>query len=81
MQHLQFVVGRHVLRRPPDAPMPAGVVPLHHLGEHVHDRQGVGGGQIAIQAFFQGAVEPFDHRGFGIPVGRKVVMWCFFKTC
>ena len=79
MPHLQFVVGRHVLWRPPNAPMPAGVVPLHHLGEHVHEGQGVSGGQIAIQAFFQGAVEPFDHRGFGIPVGGKVVNGVFFQ--
>ena len=70
MPDLQFVLGRHVLWRPQDAPMPAGVVPLHHLREHVHELQGFGGGQIAIQAFFEGAVEPFDDRGFGIPVGR-----------
>ena len=67
--HLQFIVGRHVLWCPPNPPMQAGVVPLHHLGEHVHEHQGVGYDQIAIQAFFLGAVEPFDHRGFGIPVG------------
>ena len=79
MPHLQFVVGRDVLGRPPDAAMPAGVVPLHHLGEHVHELQGVGGGQIAIQAFFEGAVEPFDDRGFGIPVGGKVVNSVFFQ--
>ena len=76
---LQFVVGRDVLGRPPDAAMPAGVVPLHHLGEHVHELQGVGGGQITIQAFFEGAVEPFDDRGFGIPVGGKVVNGVFFQ--
>ena len=60
MPHLQFVVGRHVLWCLPNAPMPAGVVPLHHLGEHVQEGQGVGGGQIVIQAFFQSVVEPFD---------------------
>ena len=71
--------GASRLSAPADAPMPAGVVPLHHLGEHVHKGQGVGGGQIAIQAFFQGAVEPFDDRGFGIPVGGKVVNGVFFQ--
>ena len=77
--HLQFIVGRHVLWCPPNPPMQAGVVPLHHLGEHVHEHQGVGYDQIAIQAFFLGAVEPFDHRGFGIPVGWKVVNGVFFQ--
>ena len=53
--------------------MPAGVVPLHHLREHIHELQGIGRGQIAIQPFFQGTVEPLDDGGFGIPIGRKVV--------
>ena len=71
--------GRDVLGRSPNAAMPAGVVPLHHLGEHVHELQGVGSGQITIQAFFEGAVEPFDDRGFGIPEGGKVVNGMFFQ--
>ena len=79
MQHLQFIVGRDVLGRPPDAAMPAGIVPLHHLGEHVHELQGVGSGQIAIQAFFEGAFDSFNDRGFGIPVGGKVVNGVFFQ--
>ena len=79
MPHLQFVVGRDVLGRLPDAAMPAGVVPLHHLGEHVHEFQGVGSGQIMIQAFFEGAVEPFDDQGFWYPRRWKSGEWRVFS--
>ena len=71
--HGFLVAPRHVLRSHANGPMTRGIVPFHESRQFVEELKGVGGREIPIESFFQGAIEPFHQRRFGIPVRREMM--------